>query len=106
MSLFERWKPDGSAPLPCSTGVISRENLSGRPWPSTDAVADDYAAIDQCLTVLRPFYQATVELSEERRVSGSKAIPTAKMLRHVISAECAQMTPCIGATLANHLKTN
>ncbi|TWW56105.1 hypothetical protein D4764_08G0000920 [Takifugu flavidus] len=28
------------------------------------------------------------------------------MLRHVISAECAQMAPCIGATLANHLKNN
>ncbi|TWW54075.1 hypothetical protein D4764_0236810 [Takifugu flavidus] len=28
------------------------------------------------------------------------------MLRHVISAECAQMAPCIGATLANYLKNN
>lgn len=90
--LYEQREPLGAALASLSTDIV----------PFT---ADDYAAINQCLTVLRPFYQATVELSEERRVSGSKAIPVAKMLRHVISAECAQMAPGIGATLANHLKT-
>ncbi|XP_051244075.1 zinc finger BED domain-containing protein 4-like [Dicentrarchus labrax] len=33
-----------------------------------------------CLQLLGPFYQATVELSEEKRVSGSKVIPMIKML--------------------------
>ena len=55
---------------------------------------------------LKPFYQATVELSEERRVSESKEIPISNMLRHVISTEWAQMAPCIGATLTNHLRHN
>ncbi|XP_029689209.1 zinc finger BED domain-containing protein 4-like [Takifugu rubripes] len=91
--LYEQREPLGAALASLRTDLV----------PFT---ADDYAAINHCLNVLRPFYQATVELSEKRRVSGSKAIPLAKMLRHVISAECAQMAPCIGATLANHLKNN
>ena len=33
-----------------------------------------------CLQLLGPFYQATVELSDEKRVSGSKIIPMTKML--------------------------
>lgn len=91
--LYEQRQPLGAALASLSIDIVL-------------FTADDYAAINQCLTVLRPFNQATAELSEERRVSGSKAVPTAKMLRHVISAECAQMSPCIGATLANHLKNN
>lgn len=60
----------------------------------------------QCLAFSRSFHQATVKLSEKRRVSGSKAIPITKMLRHVITAECAKMAPSISATLANHSKNN
>nr|XP_046263256.1 E3 SUMO-protein ligase ZBED1-like isoform X2 [Scatophagus argus] len=91
--LYEEREPLGAALASLATDIV--------PFTS-----DEYAAIDKCLTVLRPFYQATVELSEERRVSGSKAIPVAKMLRHAIAAERAQMAPSIGATLANHLISN
>lgn len=89
--LYEQREPLGAALASHSTAIV----------PFT---ADDYwLTINQCLAVLRPFYQATVELSEERRVS---AIPVGKKLRHVISAECAQMAPCIGATFTNHLKSD
>nr|XP_033482545.1 zinc finger BED domain-containing protein 1-like [Epinephelus lanceolatus] len=42
--------------------------------------SEDYETATACLQLLAPFYQATVELSEEKRVSGSKVIPMIKML--------------------------
>ena len=42
--------------------------------------SEDYDTITACLKLLAPFYQVTVELSEEKRVSGSKIIPMIKML--------------------------
>ena len=42
--------------------------------------ADNYTVIKDCLKVLEPFNQATIELSEEKRVSGSKVIPLLSML--------------------------
>ena len=42
--------------------------------------SEDYDTIAAWLQLLGPFYQATVELSEEKRVSGSKSIPMTKML--------------------------
>ncbi|XP_048039087.1 zinc finger BED domain-containing protein 4-like [Megalobrama amblycephala] len=44
--------------------------------------AQDYEAIQQILCVLAPFHLATVELSEEKRVSGSKVIPLLKMIHY------------------------
>ncbi|XP_061794367.1 E3 SUMO-protein ligase ZBED1-like isoform X1 [Nerophis lumbriciformis] len=46
----------------------------------TPLTADEFDIIGETLIVLAPFHQATVELSEERRVSGSKVIPMMKML--------------------------
>ncbi|XP_014854594.1 PREDICTED: zinc finger BED domain-containing protein 1-like [Poecilia mexicana] len=46
----------------------------------TPLTADEHNIIGETLLVLAPFHQATVELSEERRVSGSKVIPMMKML--------------------------
>ncbi|KAJ8336870.1 hypothetical protein SKAU_G00380900 [Synaphobranchus kaupii] len=37
----------------------------------TPLTSQEYEAIRECLRVLSPFHQATVELSEEKRVSGS-----------------------------------
>ncbi|KAJ3582327.1 hypothetical protein NHX12_012191 [Muraenolepis orangiensis] len=42
--------------------------------------SEDYETAAACLQLLAPFYQATVELSEEKRVSESKVIPMTKML--------------------------
>ncbi len=37
--------------------------------------SENYEIMAECLKVLSPFHEATVELSEEKRVSGSKVIP-------------------------------
>nr|XP_055075686.1 E3 SUMO-protein ligase ZBED1-like isoform X2 [Misgurnus anguillicaudatus] len=47
--------------------------------------SEEYFAISECMKVLAPFQVATVELSEEKRVSGSKVIPMMKMLRYTIN---------------------
>ncbi|XP_014907970.1 zinc finger BED domain-containing protein 1-like [Poecilia latipinna] len=56
---------------------LSLTSLKGDLTPLT---ADEHSIIGETLLVLAPFHQATVELSEERRVSGSKVIPMMKML--------------------------
>lgn len=48
----------------------------------TPLSADNYRIIHETLIVLAPFNEATVELSEEKRVFGSKLIPTLKMLHY------------------------
>lgn len=50
--------------------------------------------------------QATIELTEEKRVGGSKAIPLIKMLKHFIAGQCGQMPHGIGAKLATNLNKN
>ncbi|XP_061884642.1 zinc finger BED domain-containing protein 4-like [Entelurus aequoreus] len=48
----------------------------------TPLTADEFDIVGETLIVLAPFHPATVELSEERRVSGSKAyLPTLPVLR-------------------------
>lgn len=44
--------------------------------------SDDYETVAACLQVLKPFYTATVEMSQQKRVSGSMVIPLIKMLLH------------------------
>lgn len=63
--------------------------------------AEEYDAISQRLVLLRLFHQATIELSEEKRVSGSEAMSPAKMLKHFIASQCGQMDQGIGATKLN-----
>lgn len=44
--------------------------------------SDDYETVAACLQVLKPFYMATVEMSQQKKVSGSMVIPLIKMLLH------------------------
>lgn len=44
--------------------------------------SEDYDIIEACLKVLYPFYMATIEMSQEKRVSGSMVIPLIKMLTY------------------------
>ncbi|CAJ1059692.1 zinc finger BED domain-containing protein 1-like [Xyrichtys novacula] len=44
--------------------------------------SEDYETMAACIAILNPFKKATNELSEEKRVSGSVAIPMTKMLLH------------------------
>lgn len=68
--------------------------------------AEEYEATRQSLAVLQRFNQATIELSEEKRVGGSKAIPLVKMLKHLIMEQCGQMPQGVGAKLATNLNKN
>ncbi|XP_056442541.1 E3 SUMO-protein ligase ZBED1-like isoform X2 [Gadus chalcogrammus] len=53
----------------------------------TPMSSEDYEATAACLHLLAPFNQATVELSEEKIVSGSKVIPMTKMLNIYLHGE-------------------
>ncbi|CAI5637704.1 zinc finger BED domain-containing protein 1 isoform X1 [Oreochromis niloticus] len=55
-------------------------SLASLPTDLTPLTVDECDIVREALLVLAPFHQATVELSEERRVSGSKVIPMMKML--------------------------
>jgi len=63
-------------------------------------LAEDYEAIQQILCILSPLHLATVELSEERRVSGSKVIPLLKIIHHSLQAE--QLSYLFLFVLNNH----
>ncbi|XP_022535823.2 zinc finger BED domain-containing protein 4-like [Astyanax mexicanus] len=65
---------------------------------------DDYKIIEETLCVLAPFNQVTVELSEEKRVSGSKVIPMLKMLHHSLQRNVSNVTTEIAINLVENLK--
>lgn len=62
----------------------------------TGLTSDEY---NVCLSVLSPFNGATVELSKEKRVSGSKIIPFLKMVQE----EAKQATIPLARELSEHL---
>ncbi len=64
--------------------------------------SEDYETADGCLKVLSPFFMATVELSKEKRVSGSKVIPLIKMQRCTLH----KMLPTITNNTAVQLGQN
>ncbi|XP_029942702.1 zinc finger BED domain-containing protein 1-like, partial [Salarias fasciatus] len=70
----------------------------------TPLTADEYTIIGETLLVLAPFHQATVELSEERRVSGSKVIPMMKMLYHALERNASTLHTQAAIHLHEHLK--
>lgn len=57
--------------------------------------------IEETVKLLGPFYQATVELSEEKRVSGSKVIPLMKML--TVQCEASNLKTDPAKLLADNL---
>ncbi|XP_030578793.1 uncharacterized protein LOC115775401 [Archocentrus centrarchus] len=61
--------------------------LAGLHPDITPLSSEQYDIIADCLKVLSPFNDATVELSEEKRVSGSKVIPLLSMLHHALEEE-------------------
>ncbi|XP_056879562.1 uncharacterized protein LOC130520027 [Takifugu flavidus] len=52
--------------------------------------ANDFECASECRKIPSPFHAATVELSHEKRVSGSKITPLIKMLKHALSELMAQ----------------
>ncbi|XP_077412229.1 E3 SUMO-protein ligase ZBED1-like isoform X2 [Vanacampus margaritifer] len=61
--------------------------LAGLRTDLTALSAKQYRIIADCLKVLEPFNYATIELSEEKKVSGSKVIPLLSMLHHSLEEE-------------------
>ncbi|KAK9525412.1 hypothetical protein VZT92_016124 [Zoarces viviparus] len=49
--------------------------------------AEEFNIVGGCLSLLSPFYDATVELSAEENVSASKVVPLVKMLEHTLQEE-------------------
>ena len=59
--------------------------------------------MDACIRVLAPFYQATVEMSAEKNISGSKVIPMTKMLTHNLYDVIATTSHNTAKTLGENL---
>lgn len=77
--------------------------LSGLDSDIPVPTSEEYANITGCLTILAPFHEATVELSEEKRVSGSKVIPLLKMIERVLQEETTRSTCPLARELGEHL---
>ncbi|XP_063765467.1 zinc finger BED domain-containing protein 4-like [Eleginops maclovinus] len=90
--LYEQREPVGAALASLQTDVA----------PLT---SNQYHSISQCISLLAPLKEATVELSAEKHVSGSKIIPLVKMLRHIIATKQRQLTDEMARDLAKHLLT-
>lgn len=60
--------------------------------------------ISESLQVLSPFNDATVELSEEKRVSGSKVIPLLAMLHHTLEDDIGTIKMEESKAMAEGLK--
>lgn len=83
-----RCQHTGTVSLKCRQGCMMRGNQCGDLLPLkadlTPLTADEFTIEGEALLVLVPFFQATVQLSEERWVSKSEAIPMMKMLNHAL----------------------
>ena len=66
----------------------------------------EYIVVGECLSILSPFNDATVELSEEKRVSASKVIPLLKMLNHALAEEMPNKTTLMAQQLADSLSSH
>lgn len=77
--LYELREPVGAAVASLKTEV-------------SPPMASEYETVKELLDVLAPFYQATVEVSSEKRVSEFEAIPLMKMLHHTVTCKIQTMT--------------
>lgn len=64
---------------------------------------EEYFVVGECLHVLSPFNDATVELSEEKQVSASKIISLLKMLNHALAEEMPTKTFMMAQQLADNM---
>ncbi|XP_042073325.1 zinc finger BED domain-containing protein 4-like [Haplochromis burtoni] len=88
--LFEQREPVGAALASLTTDIPPMSS-------------EEFGIISECLVVLAPFNDATTELSQEKRVSGSKVIPLLTMLDHCLNEQMVE-PPSIGSSLAQKLR--
>nr|XP_054590355.1 zinc finger BED domain-containing protein 4-like [Nothobranchius furzeri] len=69
----------------------------------TPLTPEEFEIIEEMLRVLAPFYQATRELSEEKRVSGSKVIPLMRMIHIELQHQSSTVTKPTAKQLAENL---
>ncbi|XP_076853561.1 E3 SUMO-protein ligase ZBED1-like [Brachyhypopomus gauderio] len=77
--------------------------LAGLQTDIAALTSDDYNNICACLSILSPFHEATIELSEEKKVSGSKVVPLLKMVEKMLQEEAAKATVPVARELGEHL---
>lgn len=70
----------------------------------TPLTPDECQIIEEMLRVLVPFDQATRELSEEKRVSGSKVIPLMRMIHTELQRQATTVTKTAAQQLAENLR--
>ncbi|XP_016103368.1 zinc finger BED domain-containing protein 4-like isoform X2 [Sinocyclocheilus grahami] len=66
--------------------------------------SDELTSVTACLSLLSGFNDATVELSEEKKVSGSKVLPLLKMLDENLQEEMKNMASPVARQMGEHLK--
>ncbi|KAK0140929.1 Zinc finger BED domain-containing protein 1 [Merluccius polli] len=65
--------------------------------------SDEFSIVGGCLSLLSPFYDATVELSAEENVSASKVVPLMKMLEQNLQEEIAKPAPAVALEMGEQL---
>ena len=65
--------------------------------------AEEYIIIKECIGILLPFNEATIEISGEKRVSGSKTIPLLRMIERCVQEKISETTHVVANQLENHL---
>ncbi len=88
--LFAQREPVGAALVTLKTNL-------------TPLNSEEYQRVNQCLGVMCHFNEASIELSEEKRVSGSKVIPLIRMLRHAITPKTSHVHDESALLLCNNL---
>ncbi|XP_051806099.1 zinc finger BED domain-containing protein 4-like isoform X2 [Acanthochromis polyacanthus] len=78
-------------------------SLASLKTPLPALTGEEHDIIAEVLIVLAPFNAATVELSEEKRVSGSKIIPMMKMLHHTMQKCAPSLETSVGKKLRHEL---
>ncbi|KAJ4936803.1 hypothetical protein JOQ06_001389 [Pogonophryne albipinna] len=69
----------------------------------TTLTSAEFTTISGCLSLLSGFNDATIELSEEKNVSGSKVVPLLKMLEQMLHEEMAKTAVAVAKEMGEHL---
>nr|XP_033962438.1 zinc finger BED domain-containing protein 4-like [Pseudochaenichthys georgianus] len=69
----------------------------------TTRTSAECTTISGCLSLLSGFNEATIELSEEKNVSGSKVVPLLKMLEQMLHEEMATTAVAVAKEMGEHL---
>ena len=72
--LYEQPEPVGAALVSLTTDLTALSSA-------------EYRSMSECLGVLSPLKEETVELSAEKSVSGSKVIPLIRIFRHAVTTQ-------------------